>query len=59
MRFAWSTTPLRILSHSNLLGDPVWMGPAYQGRSEAFNVLLVRADGTLTIFPSYGLVKGT
>ena len=42
-----------------LSGSPSIDRIASQGRSEAFNVLLVRADGTLTIFPSYGLVEGT
>jgi hypothetical protein len=41
-----------------LSGSPSIDRLASQGRSEAFNVLLVKADGTSAIFPSYGLVNG-
>jgi len=36
------------------VGSPGMDGPEYKGRKDAFNVLLLRADGTAAVFRRYG-----
>lgn len=36
------------------LGSPGMDGPAYEGKTEPFDVLLVRHDGTTSVYRSYG-----
>ena len=38
------------------IGSPGMDGPEYEGRRDAYKVLLVQKDGTATVFSSYGAV---
>ncbi|MGQ0711291.1 MAG: DUF411 domain-containing protein [Rhodoferax sp.] len=41
------------------IGSPGMDGPAYQGRRDAYAVLLVGLDGSTTVYQSYPAAKGT